>query len=74
MERTKGEIAARCDREEANFLALNIAPEIVTGKRGVEAARKFYAETMRAKKHPEYTKGFLFEVSRTEQGDAHQGV
>ena len=31
--------------------------------------RKFYAETMRAKKHPEYTKGFLFEVSRTEQSD-----
>jgi hypothetical protein len=36
VERTKGEIAARCDKEEANFLALNLAHDIVTGKRSVD--------------------------------------
>ncbi|MCA1616906.1 MAG: hypothetical protein LC800_23055, partial [Acidobacteria bacterium] len=35
VERTKGEISARCDMEGANFLALNLADEIVRGKRSV---------------------------------------
>jgi hypothetical protein len=43
-ERTKGELSARCDMEEANILALNLADEVITGKRGVEDARKFYGE------------------------------
>jgi hypothetical protein len=43
-ERTRGELAARCDKEEANILALNLAHEIVTGKRSVEDARKVYGE------------------------------
>jgi hypothetical protein len=43
-ERTKGEISARCDMEEANILALNLADEVATGKRSVEDARTFYGE------------------------------
>jgi hypothetical protein len=46
LERTKGEIAARCDKEEANFLAINLAHEIATGKRSVDDARRFYAESV----------------------------
>lgn len=74
VERTKGEIAARCDKEEANFLALNLANEIIKGKKGVEEARKFYAETMREMKHQEYMQGFLFEVPQTDQGDPDEEV
>jgi hypothetical protein len=70
VERTKGEIAARCDLEGANFLALNLAHEIVTGKRSVKDARKFYAEAIRDMKHPEYMQGFMFEASRAGMGDA----
>jgi hypothetical protein len=70
VERTKGEIAARCDMEGANFLALNLAHEIVTGKRSVKDARKFYAEAIREMKHPEYMKGLMFQVARAGQGDA----
>ena len=70
VERTKGEIAARCDLEGANFLALNLAHEIVTGKRGVKDARKFYAEAIREMKHPEYMQGLLFQAPRAEAGDA----
>lgn len=44
VERTTGELAARCDKEAANILALNLAYEIATGKRSVEDARKTYGE------------------------------
>ncbi len=44
LERTSGEISARCDKEGANFLALNLAHDIVTGKRSVQDARKMYGE------------------------------
>lgn len=45
-ERTKGTLAARCDREEANFLALNLAEDIVKGEKSVEEARQAYAEAI----------------------------
>jgi len=70
VERTKGEISARCDKEEANFLALNLANEIVMGKKSPNDARRFYSETVLEMKNPEYMKGFLFQVSNTMMGDA----
>ncbi len=48
-ERTNGEISARCDKEAANFLAINLAHEIATGKRTVQSARRKYAEQIMAK-------------------------
>jgi hypothetical protein len=74
VERTRGEIAARCDKEEANFLALNLANEIAIGKRSAKDARKMYAEAIKEMKHPEYMKGFLFQVSNGMQGDADREV
>jgi hypothetical protein len=68
-ERTKGELAARCDMEEANFLALNLAHDIVTGIRSVAQARQFYAEVMQEKRPTEYLQGLRFQVPRTAQGD-----
>ncbi|RUL87960.1 hypothetical protein [Tautonia sociabilis] len=44
-DRTKGVISARCDKEPMNILALNLANDIVQGKRSVEDARDFYAKT-----------------------------
>lgn len=67
-ERTKGVLSARCDKEAANFLALNLAHDIVNGERTVEEARSFYADTMQAvfndeePSNPEYLQGFTFEV------------
>jgi hypothetical protein len=72
LERTKGEIAARCDKEEANFLAINLANDVATGRRSVSEARKFYAESVMAlmKGQPnDYVKGFRFEVMKTGTGD-----
>jgi hypothetical protein len=44
VERTAGEVSARCHDEQANFLALNLMHDIVTGTRDVEDARAYYAE------------------------------
>jgi len=46
--RTKGELAALCGEEAANFLALNLAHDIIEGRRDVEEAREFYAEAIQA--------------------------
>ncbi len=65
LERTAGEMSARCDKEGANFLALNLANEIVTGKRSVGDARKMYGEqimAMKAKRPAPYTEKLLFPI------------
>lgn len=67
VERTRGEMAARCDKELANFLAINLAHDVVTGRRTVDEARRFYAETIEAVKageRPAYTREFQFQVPR----------
>lgn len=40
VDRTKGEVSARCDSEAANVLGINMVHELVTGKRTVEEARQ----------------------------------
>jgi hypothetical protein len=44
VERTAGEVSARCHDEQANNLALNLMHDIVTGARSVEQAREYYAK------------------------------
>jgi hypothetical protein len=44
VERTAGEASARCHDEQANFLALNLMHDIVTGTKDVAAARQYYAK------------------------------
>ena len=43
-ERTAGEVSARCHDEQANFLALNLMHDIVTGAKNVKEARDYYAK------------------------------
>ena len=77
VERTNGEISARCDKEEMNFLALNLAHDVATGKRSVEAARQFYAETVMATmkgEMPPYVQRLQFEAARTGTADPDKSV
>jgi hypothetical protein len=64
LNRTAGMIGAICDKEPANFLALNLAHEVATGEKSVDEARKQYAmsiETlMKEKKMDKYTSGLIF--------------
>jgi len=65
LDRTKGEVAARCDSEAANVLGMNMVHEIVTGKRTVEDARKTAAENTVAYnlgRSAPYAERLLFDV------------
>lgn len=66
VERTTGMISARCDKEGANFLALNLAHDIIMGKQTVEGAREMYGKEvmkMKAGQMTEYTKGLMFSAN-----------
>lgn len=72
VDRTKGELAARCDLEEMNLLALNLAHDVITGKRSVEGARGFYARVvkmfkMQKKVHP-YQMRLMFQPHAMSMG------
>lgn len=61
----QGELAARSDREEFNRLTLNLADDIVTGRRTPEQASRFYSnavELSAAGKSSAYLERLLFEV------------
>lgn len=64
VERTAGEVSARCHDEQANLLALNLMHDIVTGTRSVEDARAYYAKEFldyRRKKPTPYMDGLRFD-------------
>lgn len=48
IDRTAGEVGARCDTESANILTLSLMHEIVSGTRTVEEARAMFAQTAAA--------------------------
>ncbi|HEV7285020.1 MAG TPA: hypothetical protein VGN75_09185, partial [Kaistia sp.] len=76
-ERTKGTLAARCDKEAANFLAVNLANDIVKGEKSIEEARQAYADAMKAVMAgdpPEITQAFTFEVNRGFAGNPGETI
>jgi len=44
VDRTAGEVSARCHDEQANFLALNLVNDIVTGAKDPQQAREYYSK------------------------------
>lgn len=75
-ERTRGTLSARCDKEAANYLALNLAHDIVTGNMTVEQARQFYADAIRkfkAGETPRYMRELTFEP-QPNAGDPDEAV
>ncbi len=71
-ERTVGELSARCDKEEMNFLALNLANDVAMGKKTVQQARDYYTKAvmnfMKGKMDP-YVQKFQFKVTKGGTGD-----
>jgi hypothetical protein len=66
-ERTAGEVSARCHDEQANFLALNLMHDIVTGARTADEARVYYAKEFadyRRKKPTPYMEKLRFAPGR----------
>jgi hypothetical protein len=67
VERTAGEVSARCHDEEANNLALNLMHDIVTGAKTADEARDYYAKEFldyRRKKPTPYMEGLKFEAGQ----------
>jgi hypothetical protein len=72
VERTKGEVSARRDNEAANFIAINLMHEIVTGKLSVEQAREAYGEAVSAfmiNRPSPYAEGFTFKLPSDDTKD-----
>jgi predicted outer membrane protein len=64
FDKTQGELSARCDLEGHNILTLNLAYDILTGKKSAEEARKAFGENVAddlAGKYPPYTVALQFE-------------
>lgn len=75
VERIAGEVSARCHDEEANFLALNLMHDIVTGSKSVEQAREYYAKEFadyRRKKPTPYMQGLHFKPADGSAADPDQ--
>jgi len=64
LDRTRGEASGKCDSEEMNLLSLILLNDIVTGRRDVQGAKLFYAQTaemfMKNKISSPYIEGLLF--------------
>jgi hypothetical protein len=72
IDRTRGEMSARCGGTSMNFVAINLAHDIITGKRTVQEARREYTRLYQAYKngeHPDYTKKFIFDLPVGNTGD-----
>lgn len=77
VERTAGEVSARCHDEEANKLALNLMHDIVTGDKTVEEARDYYAKEFldyRRGKPTPYMGELRFNVPSENTADADERV
>lgn len=64
-DRTRGELSVRCGGTAMNFAAINLAHDIITGRRTVELARSEYTRLYKAfaeGETPPYTQGFQFEM------------
>jgi hypothetical protein len=72
VERTKGEMSARCGGTAMNFVAVNLAHDIITGKRSVAEARAKYTrlyQSYKAGEHEPYTQGFQFDLPHEDTRD-----
>ncbi len=72
LDRTAGEMGARCDLEAMNILTVNLAHEIITRRRTVEEARAFYAETAAAYhlgRPAPYAERLLFDLPEGDTAD-----
>jgi hypothetical protein len=71
INRTRGTLSSRCDNEGYNILTLNLAHDIIIGKRTVDDARKEYSNLIREKMiggNPEYMQRLLF-TAQDDTGD-----
>lgn len=76
VQRSTGEVSARCHDEQTNSLALNLMHDIVMGRKTVDQAREYYAQEFlgaRRKKPTPYLDNLKF-ASMGPAADADQPI
>ena len=71
-DRTRGELTAHCDKETTNFLALNLAHDIIRGRLTAEQAREAHTRALQelmAGKSPDYTQKLMIGSPQGELAD-----
>lgn len=77
VDRTAGEMSAKCDLEGHNILTLNIAHDIVSGKMSVKEGRRAFGENVvldTLGKNPPYVTALQFEPVTTDAAFADKPV
>jgi hypothetical protein len=77
VDRTLGQIGSRCDHESYNTLTLNLAVEIIQGRRTVDDARRMYAETAAAfviGRTAPYAEGLRFDPPTGHSADPDESI
>ncbi len=77
VDRTNGELAAKCDQEVANVLALNLAHDVITGEMSVDEARQEYAVSIIKTEmgaEPEYTRELQFDLPAGDERDPDETI
>ncbi len=77
VERTAGEVSARCHDEQANVLALNLMHDIVTGTKTPEEARDYYSKEFldyRRKRPTPYMDALRFTPAQSDTTDPDRRV
>jgi hypothetical protein len=77
VDRTNGELAAKCDQEAANFLAVNLAHDIITREKSVDEARQEYAVAMvktQMGSPPDTTQELQFDLPAGDERDPDETI
>jgi hypothetical protein len=72
VERTRGEMSARCGGTSMNFVAINLANDIINGTKSVDEARDEYSrlyEAFQQGEKPPYTQAFQFPLPKDDTRD-----
>lgn len=75
VRRTRGEMSAECAGTTMNFLAINLAVDIIEGRQSVEEARQAYVDAARKFERGEsdpYLEGFRFDLPQGGTRDPDQ--
>ena len=70
VHRTRGELSAQCDVEAMNFLALNLAHDVIMGTRTAVGARDFYSKTAMAFKQGDQSSPYVTGLTFQPEPDA----
>ncbi|MBW3576975.1 MAG: hypothetical protein KY462_04400 [Actinobacteria bacterium] len=77
VDRTAGQIGSRCDHEPFNMLTLNLAVEIMEGRRTIQEARDLYGDTAAAfvmGRDAPYAEELQFDIPAGDTADPDESI